>query len=148
MERPLITLLRFLLDKSGGLGAGVADTTGLILQSQGLHDGYQAEEVAAHLSHMKPPKFNELTQDTLVETSFVGERHAFYMRWLTGGQHFIYVMATAKTHNRVIRLAMAKSASSFERALGLAKQGKVDSATAVSERLEQPRKFINSKLIR
>ena len=36
MERPLITLLRFLLDKSGGLGAGVADTTGLILQSHGF----------------------------------------------------------------------------------------------------------------
>lgn len=142
-----MTLLRFLVDKSGGLGAGVADTTGLILQSHGLHDGYVADEVAAHLSHMKPPKFGELTQDTLVETSLVGRRHAFHMRWLNGEQHFVYVMISAKASSRVTRLALAKSAPSFERALGLLK-GKPKLAAPESERLEQPRKFINSKLIR
>jgi len=148
MERPLITLLRFLVDKSDGLGAGIADTTGLILQSHGQHGGYQPEEVAAHLSHMKPPRFSELTQDTLVETSLVGQTYAYYMRWLEGGQHFIYVMASSKAHNRVIRLSMVKSASSFERALGLSPDGKLESTVAAGERLEQPRKFMGGKLVR
>ena len=146
MERPLTSHLNALLNETASLGVGVGDTSGLLIQSSGLHAALAPDQVAAHLSQHEPLKFEQLSEDSLVEAVLIGQRYCFYLRWLTGGAYFVYVMTEAKAKGGEVRYALKKAETVFARALGLpAAEGLTDAA---GERLEQPRKFLSDPLVR
>ena len=143
MGRPLGAILTSLLDKTGSLGAGLADTNGLLLQSCGLHGGTQADEVAAHLLG-NAPTLTPLVEDRLVESILIGERYCFYLRWLENGQHFLYVMTLDRGNGGVVRYTLREAAQELTAIFG----GNQGSGGATRQRLEQPRKFPSGGLVR
>ena len=142
MARPLGAILTSLLDKTGSLGVGLADTNGLLLQSCGLHGGTQADEVAAHLLG-NAPTLTPLVEDRLVESILIGEKYCFYLRWLEHGKHFLYTMTLDRGNGGIIRYSLREAAQELAPVFGTQA-----SSSAARQRLEQPRKFPGGKLVR
>ena len=142
MARPLGAILTSLLDKTGSLGVGLADTNGLLLQSCGRHGGTQADEVAAHLLG-NAPTLTPLVEDRLVESILIGEKYCFYLRWLEHGKHFLYTMTLDRGNGGIIRYSLREADQELAPVFGTQA-----SSGAARQRLEQPRKFPRGKLVR
>lgn len=141
MARPLTALLTSLLDTTGGLGVGVVDGNGLLVQGCGLHGDESAERVAAYLSADQAPRMAQLLDDTLLESVLVGQRYCFYLRWLAVPPYLAYVM----TENTGKAGSVRAELRSYSREVSALIS---NSGRPTRERLEQPRQFIGSRLIR
>lgn len=140
MARPLTALLTSLLDTTGGLGVGVVDGNGLLVQSCGLHGDESTERVAAYLSADQAQRMTDLLADTLLESVLVGQRYCFYLRWLAVPPYLAYVM-TESTGKSGVRTELRNCSREVSALIS-------NSGRPTRERLEQPRQFIGSRLIR
>jgi hypothetical protein len=143
MRVPLATLLQSLLDSSRGLGAGLVDRHGFLLESCGAHDAHDSVAIGAFLSHHRLAPLEMSLTDTVSEQVWIGNRYSFYMHWLGDGTKLLYVMAPARAPGGPIRQALRQAGTALENSLEPPVSG-----TPLRERLEQPRQFVSDILIR
>ena len=145
MTRSLRQIFDALLDRTGSLGAGVVDFSGLAVHTSGLHGGLDPQAIAAHLPCLHGGFFAALLEDTLVEDVLIGERYSFYLRRLSGHTFFMYIMTEDKTSGGTLRYALRHSEEAVVKALCLTETAL---SAATNERLEQPREFLSERLVR
>lgn len=141
MQAPLAALLQLLLDSAQGLGAGLMDKNGFLLDSCGAHDSHNPAAIGAFLSHHRLTPLEVSLGDAVTEQVWIGQRYSFYLYWLEGDK-LLYVMAKATAPGGPIRQALRQTAASLS---GL---GAPVSGAPLRERLEQPRQFVSDILIR
>lgn len=141
MARPLTVSLTSLLDLSGGLGVGVVDGNGLLVQGCGRHGDQAADKVAAYLGASQAVGTSPLLEDALLESLLVGRRYCFYLKWLAVRPYLVYVMTENTRGGSSVRTELRKCSAELSSLL-------THSGGARRERLEQPRQFVSSRLIR
>jgi len=137
MQQSLSCILETLLNETDSLGVGCLDTNGLLIDSKGEHSGKDAHKLACYLSHIQPNNLANYLGDSVTENIIMGHQHHFYLKWLADQQHLVYVMTHPKASGSTTRQVLHKSTKKIfllmqERASGV----------TLSQRLEQPRKFI------
>lgn len=141
MASPLSQPLRTLLDSSAGLGAGLVDSSGLLIAACGLHDGQDAEALSALLAARWPQRLTGLLGDEGPgEEVVLLARYGFCLHWLANG-HLVYLMTRREQALSGARRHLQRAALELTD-LGAA------SGVAPRQRLEQPRQFPRDELLR
>lgn len=94
MKQAMHDIFVNLLQSSGGLGVGMVDMNGLLIHSEGDHDGRSSNEVAALLLALYPPQLSKLEQafqDPLSEHIVIGREHCFYLLRIQG-KYVLYAL--------------------------------------------------------
>gem|GEM_PF-5382935 len=143
MRQELTNLLCKLLDETDSLGVGAVDANGLVIQCQGAHAALDSTRIAAHLAHRIATGLEELTGDPFDEQILVGRRYTFMVRWFLDRRFFLYAMTHRGTRGGPVRFGIRIAVEALE------EQFSGDGLfLAMHQRLEEPRKFPSSRLIR
>lgn len=133
--------LRTLLDGSAGLGAGLVDSSGLLVAACGLHDGHDAAALSALLAARWPQRLAALLGDEGVcEDVVLLQRYGFCLHWLADG-HLVYLMTRREQ-------ALSGARRHLQRTAAELSDLSAASGVAQRERLEQPRQFPRNALLR
>lgn len=126
--------IRTLVDKTESLGAGIVDSSGLIISSYGFHAEKDKEELAAFLIAMSPKALNEALDDVINEYIVMGNKFKIYCYWLDSkASILLYVICEHNARGRVVRTQLHATAASIREEL------LADSLVAEGQRLKQPR---------
>lgn len=134
MSKSLSSNIRTLVDKTQSLGAGVVDSTGLIISSYGFHAEKDKDELAAFLIGMSPKGLNEALDDVINEYIVMGDKFKIYCYWLDAKASFLlYVICEHNARGQVVRTQLHTTAANLKEEL------LADSLVAEGQRLKQPR---------
>ncbi len=134
MSKKLSASMRTLVDKTESLGAGIVDSSGLMISSYGFHAEKDKEELAAFLIGMSPKGLNKALDDVVNEYIIMANKFKIYCYWLDSeASILLYVICKQNARGQLVRTELHATAANLKAEL------LNDSLVAEGQRLKQPR---------